>query len=126
MFLKLASKPEEEDTSQAAPPQGKAEALSVSSSDSEGQEGVTATRSATLDGEIQEPPSSSADCTEPGKSNLEGEVQDAAGSGSDEQGAGRPENGGGRQLVPLDIPDYLKPETEDISQGKSVSYKLMK
>ncbi|NXH81392.1 TGS1 synthase, partial [Edolisoma coerulescens] len=98
MFLKQVSKPEEEDASQAATPQGKAEALSVSSSDSEGQDGVPATRSATPDAEIQELPSSSAACTEPGGSNLEGEAQDAAASGSDEQGAGRPEHGDGRQL----------------------------
>ncbi|NXD95278.1 TGS1 synthase, partial [Chaetorhynchus papuensis] len=92
MFLKQVSKPEEEDTSQTATPEGKAEALSVSSSDSEGQEGVAATQSATLDAEIQELPSSSAACTEPGGSSLEGEVQDTAASGPDEQGAGRPEH----------------------------------
>lgn len=120
MFLKQVSKPEEEDTSQAATPQGKAEVMSVSSSDSEGQEGVPATQSATLDAEIQEPPSSSAACTEPGGSRLEEEARDAAASGSDEQGTGKPEHGSGRQLVSLDIPDYLLPETEDISQGKSV------
>ncbi|NWH38651.1 TGS1 synthase, partial [Chloropsis hardwickii] len=91
MFLKQVSKPEEEDTSQPATPQGKAEALSVSSSDSEGQEGVTATASGTLDAEIQEPPSSSAACTEPGGSKLEEEAQDAAVSGSHEQEAGSPE-----------------------------------
>ncbi|NXW79256.1 TGS1 synthase, partial [Hirundo rustica] len=78
MFLKQVSKPEEEDTSQMATPQGKAEALSASSSDSEGQEGVTGTQGATLDAEIQEPPSSSAACTEPAGSELEGEAQDAA------------------------------------------------
>ncbi|XP_048142807.1 trimethylguanosine synthase isoform X1 [Corvus hawaiiensis] len=117
MFLKQVSKPEEEDTSQPATPQGKAEALSASSSDSEGQEGVAATQSVTLDTEIQEPPSSSVACTEPGGSNLEGEVQDTAASGPDEQGAGRPEHSGGRQLVPLDIPDYLQPDTEDVSQA---------
>uniref|UniRef100_A0A8C3XGP2 Trimethylguanosine synthase n=1 Tax=Cyanoderma ruficeps TaxID=181631 RepID=A0A8C3XGP2_9PASS len=115
MFLKQISKPEEEDTSQTATPQGKAKALSVSSSDSEGQESVTATQSARLDAEIQEP--SSAACTEPGGSQPEGEAQDTAVSGCDEQGPGRPEHGGGRQLVPLDIPDYLQPETEDISQA---------
>uniref|UniRef100_U3K6N1 Trimethylguanosine synthase n=2 Tax=Ficedula albicollis TaxID=59894 RepID=U3K6N1_FICAL len=117
MFLKQVSKAEEEATSQAATPQGKAEAMSVSSSDSEGQEGVTATQSATLDAEMQEAPSCSAACTEPGGIKPEEEAQDAAASGSDEQGAGRPEHGGGRQLVPLDIPDYLQPETEDISQA---------
>lgn len=120
MFLKQVSKPEEEDTSQAATPQGKAEVMSVSSSDSEGQEGVPATESATLDAEIQEPPSSSAACIEPGGSRLEEEARDAAASGSDEQGTGKPEHGSGRHLVSLDIPDYLLPETEDISQGKSV------
>ncbi|NWZ61469.1 TGS1 synthase, partial [Acrocephalus arundinaceus] len=98
MFLKQVSKPEEEDTSQPATPQSKAEALSASSSDSEGQEGVTATQSATLGAEIQDLPSSSAACTEPGGSKLEGEAQDAAASGCNEQGAGRPEHGGGRQL----------------------------
>ncbi|XP_014109466.1 PREDICTED: trimethylguanosine synthase [Pseudopodoces humilis] len=117
MFLKQVNKPEEEDTSQSAAPQGEAEVLSASSSDSEGQEGVTAPRSATLDAEIQEPLSCSAACTEPGGRKLEEEAQDAAASGSDEQGAGRPERGSGRQLVPLDIPDYLQPETEDISQA---------
>ncbi|NXY29488.1 TGS1 synthase, partial [Pomatorhinus ruficollis] len=76
MFLKQVSKPEEGDTSQTATPQGKAEALSASSSDSEGQEGITATQSARLDAEIQEP--SSAACTEPGGDQLEGEAQDAA------------------------------------------------
>ncbi|XP_014737124.1 PREDICTED: trimethylguanosine synthase [Sturnus vulgaris] len=115
MFLKQVCKPEEEDTSQPATPQGKAEAMSVSSSESEGQEGVAATQSATLDTEIQEPPSSSAGCTEPG--GIEGEAHDTAASGSNEQGTGMPEHGSGRQLVPLDIPDYLLPETEDISQA---------
>ncbi|NXQ71012.1 TGS1 synthase, partial [Quiscalus mexicanus] len=93
MFLKQISKPEEEDRSQTGTPQGKAEASSVSSSDSEGQEGVAAAQSATLDAEIQEPPSPSAACTEPGGSKLEGEVQDAAASGSTELGTGRPEPG---------------------------------
>ncbi|XP_023776798.1 trimethylguanosine synthase isoform X2 [Cyanistes caeruleus] len=117
MFLKQVSKPEEEDSSQPAAPQGEAEVLSASSSDSEGQEGIAAPRSATLDAEIREPLSCSAACTEPGGRKLEEEAQDAAASGSDEQGAGRPEHGSERQLVPLDIPDYLQPETEDISQA---------
>ncbi|NXP97124.1 TGS1 synthase, partial [Vidua macroura] len=93
MFLKQVSKPEEEDTSQTATPQGKAEASSVSSSDSEGQEGVAATLSVKLDAEIQEAPSSSAACTAPGGNKLEGEAQDTAASGSNEEGAGRPERG---------------------------------
>ncbi|NWY40631.1 TGS1 synthase, partial [Sylvia atricapilla] len=96
MFLKQVSKPEEEDTSQTATPEGKAEVFSASSNDSEGQEGVSAPQSMTLNAEIQE--SSSAACTETGGSQLGGEVQDAAASGCDEQGAERPEHGGGRQL----------------------------
>ncbi|NWX58328.1 TGS1 synthase, partial [Promerops cafer] len=91
MFLKQVSKPEEEDASQPGTPQGKAEAASASSSDSEGGDGVSATRSATLGAETQEPPSSRTACTEPGGSELEGDAQDAAASGSDEQGTGRPE-----------------------------------
>ncbi|NXD21784.1 TGS1 synthase, partial [Spelaeornis formosus] len=91
MFLKQISKPVEEDTSQAATPQAKAEASSVSSSDSEGQEGVTASQSSILDSEIQEPPSSSATCSEPAGTKLEEEVQDAAVSDSDRQGTGSPE-----------------------------------
>ncbi|XP_009079565.1 PREDICTED: trimethylguanosine synthase-like, partial [Acanthisitta chloris] len=108
MFLKRVSKPEEEAPSQPVTPQGKAEALSVSSSDSEGQEGVPATQTATLSAENQKPSSSSTACTEPGESNLEEVVQDAA---------GRAEHGTGRQLVSLDIPDYLQAETEDTSQA---------
>ncbi|XP_027528405.1 trimethylguanosine synthase isoform X1 [Neopelma chrysocephalum] len=117
MFLKRVSKPEEEATSQTTVPQGKSEALSVSSSDSEGQEGLTATQTVMLNAENQKPPSSSAACTEPVGSNLEEEAQEAAESGSDEQRAAGPECGGGRQLVPLDIPDYLQANTEDISQA---------
>ncbi|XP_032561244.1 trimethylguanosine synthase isoform X2 [Chiroxiphia lanceolata] len=117
MFLKRVSKPEEEATSQTAVPQSKSEALSVSSSDSEGQEGLTATQTVMLNAENQKPPSSSAACTEPVGSNLEEEAQEAAESGSNEQGAAGPECGDGRQLVPLDVPDYLQANTEDVSQA---------
>ncbi|NXU11821.1 TGS1 synthase, partial [Pardalotus punctatus] len=78
MFLKQVSKPKEEDTSQTVTSQGKTEGSPVTSSDSEGQEGLTATQSVTLDAEIQEPKSSSAACTEPAGSKLEKEVQDSA------------------------------------------------
>nr|XP_009481598.1 PREDICTED: LOW QUALITY PROTEIN: trimethylguanosine synthase [Pelecanus crispus] len=115
-FLKRVNKPGEEATSQTASPQGKAEALSASS-DSEDQESVTATQTVTLNAENQEPPSSSAAVAEPGGHNLEEKAQDAAASGSDGQGAGRQERGCGRQLVTLDIPDYLRAETEDVSQA---------
>uniref|UniRef100_A0A8C3KA17 Trimethylguanosine synthase n=1 Tax=Calidris pygmaea TaxID=425635 RepID=A0A8C3KA17_9CHAR len=115
-FLKQVNKPGEEATSQTASPRSKVEASS-SSSDSEDQEGVTATQTVTLNAESQKPPSSSVAFTEPGRSNLEEEAGDAAASGSDGQGAGRQEHGCGRQLVPLDIPDYLRVETEDVSQA---------
>lgn len=122
-FLKRVNEPGEEAASQTASPQGKAEALSVSS-DSEDQESITAAQTATLNAENQKPPSSPAAVTEPGGNHLEEEAQDAAASSSDGQGAGRQERGCGRQLVSLDIPDYLRAETEDVSQGTSVSYKL--
>ncbi|XP_059671426.1 trimethylguanosine synthase [Gavia stellata] len=118
-FLKRVVNPGEEATSQTASPQVKAEALSASS-DSEDQENsvtATAAQTATLNAENQKPPSSSAAFTEHGGSNLEEEAQDAAASGSNGQGAGRQERGCGRQLVSLDIPDYLRAETEDISQA---------
>ncbi|KFW72771.1 Trimethylguanosine synthase, partial [Pygoscelis adeliae] len=83
-FLKRVNKPGEEAASQTAAPQGKAEALSVSS-DSEDQESVTAAQTATLNAENPKPPSSSAAVTEPGGSHLEEEAQDAAASSSDGQ-----------------------------------------
>ncbi|XP_071410615.1 trimethylguanosine synthase isoform X2 [Pithys albifrons albifrons] len=116
-FLKRVRKSEEEVTTQTSIAQDKTEALSMSSSDSEGQEGITATQTVTLNAEHQKPPSYSAACTEPEGSNLEEEAEDAAASGSNEQGAGGPEHGGGQQLVPLDIPDYLQAEAEDVSQA---------
>ncbi|XP_076185812.1 trimethylguanosine synthase [Aptenodytes patagonicus] len=115
-FLKRVNKPGEEAASQTASPQGKAEALSVSS-DSEDQESIAAAQTATLNAENQKPPSSSAAVTEPGGNHLEEEAQDAAASSSDGQGVGRQERGCGRQLVSLDIPDYLRAETEDVSQA---------
>ncbi|XP_014808115.1 PREDICTED: trimethylguanosine synthase [Calidris pugnax] len=108
-FLKQVNKPGEEAPSQTASPRSKVEASS-SSSDSEDQEGVIAMQTVTLNAENQNPPSSSVAFTEPGGSNLEEEAGDAAASGSDGRGAGR-------QLVPLDIPDYLRVETEDVSQA---------
>ncbi|XP_068252292.1 trimethylguanosine synthase isoform X2 [Nyctibius grandis] len=113
-FLKQVNKPGEEATSQTASPQGKEEASSASS-DSEDQEGVAAPHTVALNAENQKPLSSSAAGCEPGRSNLEEEAQEAAASGSG-QGAGRQERGCGRQLVSLDIPDYLQAETEDVSQ----------
>ncbi|NXL45790.1 TGS1 synthase, partial [Podilymbus podiceps] len=96
-FLKQVNKPGEEATSQAAFPQDKAEASSVSSN-SEDQEGVTATQCVTVNAENQKPPSSSVAGCEPGGRNLEEEARDAAVSDSDGQGAGRQERGCGRQL----------------------------
>ncbi|XP_009695528.1 PREDICTED: trimethylguanosine synthase, partial [Cariama cristata] len=110
-FLKQVKKPEEETTSQTASPQGKVEALSVNS-DSEDQESIITAQTVTPNAENQKPPSSAA-FTELGGSNLEEEAEDAAASDSDNQGAGEPEHSHGRQLISLDIPDYLREETED-------------
>ncbi|OPJ83466.1 trimethylguanosine synthase [Patagioenas fasciata monilis] len=112
-FLKQVKKPEEEAPSQPVSPPAKVGASS-SSSDSEGEEGVTDTQTATLKAENQKPPFSSEAVTEPGGSDVEG---NAAASGSGGQGTGRPEHGCGRQLVSLDIPDYLQAETEDVNQA---------
>ncbi|KAM6444795.1 trimethylguanosine synthase isoform 2-T2 [Rhynochetos jubatus] len=114
LFLKQVSKHGEEATSQPASPHGKAEALSTSSG-SEGQGGATAAQTAMLNAENQKQPSSSAASTEPGQSNREEEAQDTGVSISD--GQERQECGCGRQLVSLDIPDYLQAETEDVSQA---------
>ncbi|KAM6135272.1 trimethylguanosine synthase [Pterocles gutturalis] len=114
-FLKRVNKAGEEAPAQPASSQGKGEALS-SSSDSEDQEGTTAAHMVTPTPASQKPPSSSPASCEPGGSNLEEDAQDAAASGSDGQGAGTRERGCGRQLVALDIPDYLRAETEDVSQ----------
>ncbi|KAM6103015.1 trimethylguanosine synthase isoform 2-T2 [Theristicus caerulescens] len=115
-FLKQVNKPGEEATSQAASPQGKAETLSASS-DSEDQESITMTQTATLNAENQKPPSSSVTLAEPGVRSLEEGAEEAAAGSSDGQGAGRQEQGCGRQLISLDIPDYLRAETEDVSQA---------
>ncbi|XP_068022852.1 trimethylguanosine synthase isoform X2 [Melanerpes formicivorus] len=116
-FLKLVNKLEEKTTSQTASPEDKAKASS-SSSDSEDQESVTAAQTVTLNTQNQKPPSSSAVFTETGGSHLEEEAQTMAVSGSDdEQGVGKQEKSCGRQLLALDIPDYLRAETEDISQA---------
>ncbi|XP_064026696.1 trimethylguanosine synthase isoform X2 [Pogoniulus pusillus] len=114
-FLKLVNKPEKESTSQTASPKG--EAL-TSSSNSEDQGSVTAAQTVTLNAQNQKSASSSAVFTEAGSSHLEEEALGAAVSGSDDgQGVERRENGCGRQLLSLDIPDYLRAETEDVSQA---------
>ncbi|XP_042642266.1 trimethylguanosine synthase isoform X2 [Tyto alba] len=105
-FLKRINKPGEEAAWQSACPQGKAEALSASSSGSEEGESLTAA----LNAENQKPLSSSAASAEPGGRDLEGAAGEAAASGADGRGAGR-------QLVSRDIPDYLRAQTEDTSQA---------
>ncbi|XP_074997938.1 trimethylguanosine synthase isoform X2 [Calonectris borealis] len=112
-FLKRANKPGEEAASQAASPRGGAEALAASCN-SEDQESVAATQTATLSAENQKPPPSSATFAEPGGRNP---GEEAVASSSEGQGAGRQEPGCGRQLLSLDIPDYLRAETEDVSQA---------
>lgn len=116
-FLKRVNKPEEEAPSQAASPPAEA-GPSSSSSDSEAEEGVSDTQPVTLKDEDQKPLFSSEAVTEPGGSDVEG---DAAASGSSGRGAGT-ERSCGRQLVSLDIPNYLREETEDVSQGISILF----
>lgn len=117
-FLKQVNKPEEEAPSQPATPPPKAGASS-SSSDSECEDGVTDRQTAPLKAENQKPPFSSEAVAEPGGNDVEG---DAAASSSGGRDAERPEHGCGRQLVSLDIPDYLQAETEDVNQGTSVCF----
>ncbi|NWQ76985.1 TGS1 synthase, partial [Columbina picui] len=93
-FLKRVNKPEEETPSQPASPPAKAGASS-SSGDSEDEEGITDAQTTTLKAENQNPPLSSEAVTEPGGSDIDGDV---AVSGSSDQGAGRPERSCGRQL----------------------------
>ncbi|KAM9643437.1 trimethylguanosine synthase [Morphnus guianensis] len=115
-FLKRVNTPGEEGTSQPASLQGKAEALPASS-DSEDQESIAAVQTVMLNAENEKPLSSSAAFAEPGGSDREEGAQDTAASGSDGQGAGRQEHGCARQLISLDIPDYLRAEAEDVSQA---------
>ncbi|XP_064909638.1 trimethylguanosine synthase isoform X2 [Columba livia] len=118
-FLKQVNKPEEEAPSQPATPPPKAGASS-SSSDSECEDGVTDRQTAPLKAENQKPPFSSEAVAEPGGNDVEG---DAAASSSGGREAGRPEHGCGRQLVSLDIPDYLQAETEDVNQDEKITTK---
>ncbi|XP_071593671.1 trimethylguanosine synthase [Heliangelus exortis] len=115
-FLKQVNKPEEEATSQTASLEGKVEASSSGSSDLEDQESIAASQVAAVNAENENPSSSSMAGCEPGRSNVEEEAQGVATSGCDGLDDGRKEHSFGRQLVPLDIPDYLQAETEDVSQ----------
>uniref|UniRef100_A0A8B9ELL1 Trimethylguanosine synthase n=1 Tax=Anser cygnoides TaxID=8845 RepID=A0A8B9ELL1_ANSCY len=113
-FLKQVNKPVEEAASQKASPQDKVEGSSTSS-DSEDQESVTTTRSVRFNIQNPEPLPSSVGGDEPGTSKPEEEAMVTTANGADCQGTGKPECGSGRELVPLDIPDYLREETEDLS-----------
>ncbi|XP_061851165.1 trimethylguanosine synthase isoform X2 [Colius striatus] len=112
-FLKRVNEPGQKATSQAASPQGTTRAPSVSSSDPEDRDSITVTPNT----ESQEPLSSSMTITAPGRSKGEEEAEEAVASGPDGQSAERLESGCGRQLLPLDIPDYLQAEAEDVSQA---------
>lgn len=122
-FLKRVNKPVEEAASQKASPQDKVEGSSTSS-DSEDQESVTTTRSVRFNIQNPEPLPSSVGGGEPGTSKPEEEAMVTTANGADCQGTGKLECGSGRELVPLDIPDYLREETEDLSPGIPNSYKL--
>lgn len=122
-FLKQVNTPVEEATSQKASPQDKVEGSSTSS-DSEDQDSVTTTRSVRFNIQNPEPLPSSVGGGEPGTSKPDEEAKVTAANSADCQGTGKPECGSGRVLVPLDIPDYLREETEDVSPGIPISYKL--
>lgn len=122
-FLKQVNTPVEEATSQKASPQDKVEGSSTSS-DSEDQDSVTTTRSVRFSIQNPEPLPSSVSGGEPGTSKPEEEVKVITANSADGQGTRKTECGSGRVLVPMDIPDYLREETEDVSPGIPISYKL--
>lgn len=122
-FLKQVNTPVEEATSQKASPQDKVEGSSTSS-DSEDQDSVTTTRSVRFSIQNPEPLPSSVSGGEPGTSKPEEEVKVTTANSADSQGTRKTECGSGRVLVPMDIPDYLREETEDVSPGIPISYKL--
>uniref|UniRef100_A0A493STM2 Trimethylguanosine synthase n=1 Tax=Anas platyrhynchos platyrhynchos TaxID=8840 RepID=A0A493STM2_ANAPP len=113
-FLKQVNTPVEEATSQKASPQDKVEGSSTSS-DSEDQDSVTTTRSVRFSIQNPEPLPSSVGGGEPGTSKPEEEVKVITANSADGQGTRKTECGSGRVLVPMDIPDYLREETEDVS-----------
>ncbi|XP_025936261.1 trimethylguanosine synthase isoform X1 [Apteryx rowi] len=113
-FLKQVNKPVEEVASQKSIPQDKVEGSSTSS-DSEDQESVTA-QNVKLNAENHKSQSSSVVTCELGMNNHEEKTEEATANCCDSQGVGRQECDSGRELVCLDIPDYLRVETEDVSQ----------
>lgn len=122
-FLKQVNESVEEAMYQKASPLSKVEESSTSS-DSEDQESVATARSVRVSMEAPELLPSSVVGGDPGTSKLEEEAMNAAANSAGCQGRRKPECGSGRVLVPLDIPDYLQAEMEDMSPGTPVSYKL--
>ncbi|CAM5090075.1 unnamed protein product [Eretmochelys imbricata] len=112
-FLRQVSEPVEETMSQESFAQDKVQGSSTSS-DSEEQE---SSQSNNFSAKKHDPLSSRIVSYELGTNNLEEEEkEDATASGSISQSSGRQECHSGRQLVALDIPDYLQVETESVSQ----------
>ncbi|XP_067409866.1 trimethylguanosine synthase isoform X2 [Emydura macquarii macquarii] len=111
-FLKQLSEPVEETVSQESFIQNKAQGSSTSS-DSEEQESSPSNHQ---NAKKHDPLSSSTVSCELGTNKLEEEKEEAAASGSTSQSSGKQECHSGRQLVALDIPDYLQVETESVSQ----------
>uniref|UniRef100_A0A8C8S7X2 Trimethylguanosine synthase n=1 Tax=Pelusios castaneus TaxID=367368 RepID=A0A8C8S7X2_9SAUR len=102
-FLKQVSEPVEETMFQESFAQDKVQGSSRSS-DSEEQE---SSQSNYLNGKKHDPP---------GTNNLEEEKAEAAANVSTSQISRKQDCHSGRQLVALDIPDYLQVETESVSQ----------
>uniref|UniRef100_A0A452IGA6 Trimethylguanosine synthase n=1 Tax=Gopherus agassizii TaxID=38772 RepID=A0A452IGA6_9SAUR len=114
-FLKQVSEPVEEAMSQESFAQDKVQDSSISS-DSEEQE---SSQSSNLSAKKHDLPSSSIVSYELETNNLEEKKkEDAAASGSLSQSSGRQDCHSGRQLIALDIPDYLQVETESVNQAE--------
>ncbi|XP_025069966.1 trimethylguanosine synthase isoform X1 [Alligator sinensis] len=114
-FLKQASEPVEEMTSQASFPQDKLQGSSTSS-DSEGQGSITSQKYHLNAKECDLLSSSIVSC-EPEANSLEEEREEASANISNSQSLGKQECNSGRQIIALDIPDYLRVETEELNQA---------
>ncbi|NXD16516.1 TGS1 synthase, partial [Nothocercus nigrocapillus] len=105
LFLKEVNKPLEEVASQKAIPQDKVDESSTSSN-SEDQESVTA-QYVKSNAEKHQPSSSTVVTLELGINNLEEETKEISANGPLSQAVKKETCDSGRQLVSLDIPDYL-------------------
>lgn len=102
-------------TSQASFPQDKLQGSSTSS-DSEGQGSITSQKYHLNAKECDLLSSGIVSC-ELEANSLEEEREEASANISNSQSLGKQECNSGRQIIALDIPDYLRVETEEVNQG---------